>query len=248
MNYKTTFDYIVDKYHLGHQAGYTPGKSCDQVIEIKNTNRETLAKLFAELNFTKGAEIGVEEGIYSEILLKANPKLHLICVDAWAAYEGYRDHMIQEEMDMIFRRATNRLEPYFWRNSGSSSCMLIKGYSVDEAKNIEDESLDFVYIDANHEFVNVVNDIAAWERKVKVGGIIAGHDYIKRKTNAYLMHVPYALAGYTSAYQIKPLFLLGRKDVKANTNPNRGELRDSTRSWFYVKQPRLTIVPGHKWA
>lgn len=227
-----TLDYITQKFELNT-------KQKQQPIEIQNTNRETLAKLFAELNFNMGAEIGVEEGIYSEILLKANPNLKLFSIDAWEAYDGYRDHMEQQEMDIIYSRAMERLKPY--------SCKVIKGYSVEVSEQFKDESLDFVYLDANHEFTHVVNDIAVWEKKVKVGGIIAGHDYIKRKTNAYLMHVPYAIHAYMDAYQLKPLFVLGRKDVKANTNPKR-ELRDSTRSWFYVKQPRLPIVAGHKWA
>ncbi len=207
-----------------------------QPVEIPNATREDLAKLFHELGYTMGAEVGVERGIYSEVLLKNNPGMKLFSIDAWEVYDTYRDHMEQKEMDEIHRSAVERLAPY--------NCTVIKGFSVEQAELFEDESLDFVYLDGNHEFVEVVKDIAAWEKKVKVGGIISGHDYIKRKTNAYLMHVPYALHGYVDAYQIKPLFVLGRKEVKANTNPDKGELRDSTRSWFYVKTARPAMIPG----
>ena len=43
--------------------------------------------------------------------------------------------------------------------------------------HFKDESLDFVFIDANHEYEEVKKDIELWYPKVKKGGIFAGHDY-----------------------------------------------------------------------
>lgn len=214
--------------YLRKQFNINPDQR-SQPVEIPNTNRHTLASMFFDLGYSVGAEIGVEEGVYSEVLLRSNPRLHLYSIDAWEVYGNYRDHMKQSEMDDIYKRAVDRLKPY--------SCTVLKGYSVDMAKQFDDNSLDFVYLDANHEFVHVVNDIAAWEPKVKVGGIISGHDYIKRKRNDFMMHVPQALQGYTDSYKIRPLYVLGRKEANSNSNPEK-ELRESTRSWFYVKQSR----------
>jgi hypothetical protein len=45
------------------------------------------------------------------------------------------------------------------------------------ASHLPDECLDFVYIDALHDEVNMAIDIACWYQKVKVGGVIGGHDY-----------------------------------------------------------------------
>lgn len=45
------------------------------------------------------------------------------------------------------------------------------------ASHIPDESLDFVYIDALHDEMNMTIDIACWYPKLKVGGLIGGHDY-----------------------------------------------------------------------
>lgn len=220
-----TLDYIIEKYKLNVNQKHQP-------IEIPNTTRVDLARLFFELGFKVGAEIGVERGYYSKILLEQNPEFHLFSIDAWTAYKSYRDHMIQADMDVLYQEAKNNLSMYSGRNT------IVKAFSVEAAKDFGDETLDFVYLDANHEFTHVVNDLAAWEPKVKVGGIVAGHDYIKRKTNGYMMHVPMAVHGYIESYQISPLFVLGRKEELP------GEKRESTRSWFYVKPPKDKMRPG----
>lgn len=49
--------------------------------------------------------------------------------------------------------------------------------SVDAAKLYPDQSLEFVYIDASHDYESVKEDILAWFNKVKIGGIIGGDDY-----------------------------------------------------------------------
>lgn len=53
----------------------------------------------------------------------------------------------------------------------------IKNDSVEAAKEFEDNSLDFVFIDADHSYEGCLRDIAAWFPKVKSEGVIAGHDY-----------------------------------------------------------------------
>eukprot|EP00439_Symbiodinium_sp_Y106_P033459 s5242_g4.t1 len=46
------------------------------------------------------------------------------------------------------------------------------------ASQIADGELDFVYLDARHDFAGVVADIHAWWPKVRTGGIFAGHDFV----------------------------------------------------------------------
>lgn len=72
-----TLDYIIKKYNLRIGRQY--------VVAIPNMDRGDLAMLFAELKFNVGAEIGVERGLYSEILCKTNPGLHLYSIDPWKA-------------------------------------------------------------------------------------------------------------------------------------------------------------------
>lgn len=195
-----------------------------QPVEIPNTTRIDFALLLNNLGFNHGVEVGVERGLYSEVLLKAIPDLHLYSIDAWTAYSGYRDHLLQSQMDKLYQEATDRLTPYKNRN------YIIKAFSVDAAKQFPEEHFDFVYLDGNHAFKQVIDDIYAWYPKVKVGGILAGHDYIKRRDQRYMMDVIPAVNTFVGVMGIKPLFVLGRK-AKIE-----GEARESVRSWFIVKQ------------
>ena len=53
----------------------------------------------------------------------------------------------------------------------------IKDISSNAVKRFKDNELDFVYIDASHSFNDIWRDINLWYPKVKIGGILAGHDY-----------------------------------------------------------------------
>lgn len=193
-----TINFIVNKFNLL--------KEIDEIgkytmpIQINDFTRNNLAELFAELGFEYGAEIGVEQGVYSDILLRENPKLTLTGVDAWKAYGGYRDHTRQAKLDKFYQTTLEMLKPYGDRS------VLLPMFSMQAINIIRDESLDFVYIDANHDFAHVTEDIFHWSKKVRPGGIVAGHDYYKENIPSHV-HVPYVLEGYTKAYNIKPWFI-----------------------------------------
>lgn len=155
-----------------------------------------LLRLFHELGFKRGAEIGIEQGEFSERICQQVPGVHLTCVDAWAPYRGYREHVTAEKLDGFYEAAVARLTPY--------GCELVRAFSVEAAKGVPDGSLDFVFVDANHTLPHVMADIAAWAPKVRTGGIVAGHDFGRAKVG----HVREAVQAWTTAYQIAPWFIL----------------------------------------
>jgi predicted O-methyltransferase YrrM len=72
------------------------------------------------------------------------------------------------------------------------------------AKNIT-ETLDFVYIDANHDYDSVMVDICLWYPKIRKGGILAGHDYQRSNDVARALHHWNVQYGYIiSIGQIPP--------------------------------------------
>ena len=78
--------------------------------------------------------------------------------------------------------------------------------SAEAVRWIPDDSLDFVFIDGNHSYENVLEDITEWTKKVKPGGIVAGHDYKEDKVNNY--GVVEAVQKYTKENNISPWFVL----------------------------------------
>lgn len=126
-------------------------------------NRTELICLFAELSFEYGAEIGVAQGKFSKLMHDTIPGLRLLSVDAYG--KGKERYYVE---------AKKRLARYPFN-------LLIVSSSMAAVRNIEDNSLDFVYIDADHAFNSVICDIVQWSKKVRPGGIVSGHDYIKRR-------------------------------------------------------------------
>jgi predicted O-methyltransferase YrrM len=102
----------------------------------------------------------------------ANSKKY-IKFDAIDTWQGSEEHA---EMDIIKK---DELYNKFLSNIERVKYYInpIRDWSVEASKRYADDSLDFVFIDAAHDYDNVKADINAWYPKVKRGGHIAGHDY-----------------------------------------------------------------------
>lgn len=190
-------------------------------IEIPGVGRDLLPRIYRTLGFTVGAEIGVEQGAYAEEMLRAHPDLHLHCVDAWQAYKGYREHVTQPKLDGFYASTQARLAAW--------SVTYHRMWSTEAAATFADGSLDFVYIDANHLLPFVIQDLCAWVPKVRSGGIIAGHDYCRRRQSGLQVHVVEAVHAYTQAYHVAPWWILGAKTIRD------GVERDRPRSYCWVQ-------------
>jgi hypothetical protein len=183
-------------------------RSPDVLPYCGDGTRRTLAELFRDVGYTLGAEVGVLAGDYSEFLLDTIPGLRLMCIDPWVAFESQGQIASQDKMDHYRRRATARL-------SGRTVDILAMK-SGEAAAQIDGGSLDFVYIDGNHEFDHVMTDLIAFAPKVRVGGIVAGHDFA-HWCNA---GVVVAVEAYVCGHDIKPWYVT----------------REQHASWFWVQR------------
>lgn len=173
-------------------------------MKLKDMRRKDLYVLFKELGFTLGCEIGVNRGINAKRMLNAIPDLKLHLVDSWAK----RDKL---------RETHNRLEKFV------PQIVTAEMLSMDAVRYYNDEFFDFVYIDADHAFDFVMQDIIEWSKKVKPGGIVSGHDYYKSKREG----VAEAVKAYTSAHRIRPWFVLDNE--KRSRRPYQN-------SYFWIKE------------
>ena len=192
-----------------------------------------LPALFKEMGFKVGVEIGVAKGRYSKWLLHGIPGLKLYLVDPWRSYDEYVEHHDeagQVILDDCLTEAHRRLD--------GKNVEFLRKTSMEAVEDFEDNSLDFVFIDGNHSFEYVIDDIAAWSKKVRPGGIVAGHDYwdsidrsgwsdgtpLKDSTleeTIKLCQVKTAVDAWVYANKINKLFIA--KD-------------DKCPSWFWIKE------------
>jgi len=118
------------------------------------------------------AEIGVDEGNFAERVLEGWKGHTYFMVDLWAKQDlSVYDESDNFNFERTFQLASQCAERH------SDKVKIIRKLSVDAAKEFGDNQLDWVWIDANHLYQPVLDDMNAWWRTVKNGGIFSGHDY-----------------------------------------------------------------------
>lgn len=123
---------------------------------------------------SKFVEIGSWKGKSSAYMAveiaNSTKNIEFTCVDTFLGSVCHQGMEGLSELYDVFKNNMKPVEPYY-RD--------LKMTSLEAVKLFEDNSLDFVFIDACHEYDNVKADIMAWLPKVKPGGILAGHDYVE---------------------------------------------------------------------
>lgn len=148
--------------------------------ELRRTARECVLLKMPKRSVC--AEIGVDEGKFSrQILDTIEPeKLHLI--DPWMHEEGdqYQNSRYgglgsagQTIMDERYRRVTEQLSAEI----DAGQVEVHREFSLAASAHFEARSLDWIYLDGNHSYKFVMQDLEAYYPKIKVGGFITGDDY-----------------------------------------------------------------------
>tara|TARA_R110002072_G_scaffold131586_4_gene271386 strand:+ start:21056 stop:21745 length:690 start_codon:yes stop_codon:yes gene_type:complete len=111
------------------------------------------------------AELGVDEGNFSEEILKINnpKKLHL--VDVWQGERYNQDKRKGVETKLA-------------REIGAGRVSVDIGYSTEIVNTYPDAYFDWVYIDTAHSYHVTIDELTLYSNKVKPGGYMAGHDYV----------------------------------------------------------------------
>ena len=136
-----------------------------------------LENLINKNKFTVGAEVGVFTGNTFQYLVDRIPSLKLYGIDIWADKHVRFDGTTNEQLQKLPKHSFQiEIEKWITENKCSDRAILIRSFSDKGADRFEDESLDFVFIDASHQYPDVLKDIRAWNPKLKIGGYITGHD------------------------------------------------------------------------
>lgn len=184
------------------------------------TQRTQLAELINENNLKIGVEVGVAKGEFSEYLLSNSNIEMLYSIDAWSddleTMRAFRRGSDVAKVDNYYQETLKRLQKFGGRS------IVIRDFSERALEEFENESLDFIYLDASHLFSGFAIDLIKWWEKLKWGGIFAGHDYIRKRN----YQVSYAVNGFCMEH--KQFFYLTSGDNSRHLTP----------SWWLIKTQR----------
>ena len=153
-------------------------------------------------------ELGVATGYYSDVILKNIKLAYLYSIDSWC------DHHNEEE----YKYAKRLLSAHGHRS-------IIMRMTFDEAiKRFPDNFFDFIYVDAyahtGQEDGLIMRD---WYSKLKIGGVMSGHDYSKR---------------YLPTIEAVDKFCadIGKEAIIISGTNQTGNIQDKNASWFIIKE------------
>lgn len=123
----------------------------------------------------KAVEVGTLYGNYAKEILATWKGERLYCMDPWQNQDEkvYFDGANKADMEHIFRSASLAI-------GTNTRCTMMRCLSLTGVGCFKDGELDAVYLDGNHAVGAVRDDIQAWWPKVKIGGVLGGHDFFTR--------------------------------------------------------------------
>jgi hypothetical protein len=142
--------------------------------------RQDLGSLLRELRFSGNAvELGVREGAFSDtILQKWGGCSEYVQVDLWMPQKKYKDKANRNSTVQAALRA--RAKAQLDKHIKARNCKRgwqCANYTSSCALRFPDAYFDFVYVDARHDRLGVLQDLHQWWPKLRTGGLMAGHDY-----------------------------------------------------------------------
>lgn len=129
-------------------------------------------------DLTLGAELGVQKGNNFRYLVENKDDLCLHGVDIWSEKEvrwnGISSDKLQFQPDSVNSEYLINLQE--WAKDYEGRVFFHRHFTTYAHKFFNDCELDFIFVDAGHEYEDVKADIQAWYPKIKKGGYMIGHD------------------------------------------------------------------------
>ena len=153
--------------------------------------RRAIAKMLRDCKFRRGVEIGTLRGESAVMWLRDNSRLHLTCIDP---YDEYHSRRSQRNLDSNYEIAVETLKPY--------NATIIRKSSLDVVDGFENRSIDFLYIDGNHEFDPVMQDMIRWisehqgVQDLWDYGVLEREEILSRLTRLPAAHLEAGIACY----------------------------------------------------
>lgn len=140
--------------------------------------RLELADMLNEMGLTgEAVEVGVANGYFSFPFLDRWRGRKLYMIDPWREPEPqYNQENVP--VDEQLRRLHSVIKQSREKQYINRSCV-VRMSSEDACSVFDDGEIDFVYLDGRHDYAGISGDLERWAPKIKVGGILAGHDLLE---------------------------------------------------------------------
>ncbi len=142
--------------------------------DLQIRTREQFGQLFNSLGLLDhGAEIGVQAGHFSSVLRSTWKGRCLHLIDRWRHDSRYLDlaNVSDREHQRLYLSVVQRF-------AGNDGVAVHRLDSLSAARQFQDGFFDWVYLDADHSYLGCKADLTAWYPKLKIGGVLAGHDFV----------------------------------------------------------------------
>lgn len=173
------------------QREYIPQQALARIEQLASSKDATgwktlyydvLSNVIKRYSYKTVVEVGVALGGHAEFILNHTDVDQYFGVDPYMSYDpndGFQHEIanfspfgLQKNFDYLYQWVKNvRLSPYQKR------CQLIRKPSAEAAFDFDDESIDCIFIDGDHRYDAVLEDLNAWFPKLKPGHLILGDDY-----------------------------------------------------------------------
>ena len=130
-----------------------------------------MVQQFGDATFVEvGTWLGRSAAYMATEIANSKKNIKFFCIDTWEGSEEHKKNDMIKDRDLYaeFLCNTKLVQNYI---------IPYRIMSHKAAQLFADDSLDFVFIDASHDYKNVMIDLNSWYPKVKKGGVFAGHDY-----------------------------------------------------------------------
>ncbi len=141
-------------------------------IDHEEPYHSLFADLINRLGLSIGCEVGILTGAHCKYLLEHTKVDKLYGIDPFIDYQDPATTPLpQKYFDILYWRVKLQFSLF------GSRFELLRDTSLNAVDHFKERELDFVFIDANHNYGYVIADLRAWYPKIRGGGIIAGDDY-----------------------------------------------------------------------
>ena len=157
-------------------------------------------------------------------------------IDIWDRQDiNYKDsaNVDRSTHDQFYEETRETLEKYKSR----TDLVFVRKYTSAAVADIEDNSLDYIYVDARHDYCSVTEDISLYWGKLREGGVLAGHDYMLGSTLEEFVEVE-----FTDRFDICPNGTARERSVKGAVDDFAASMNLQVAFTFHDRPPFLSFV------